>query len=146
MKQMITPFDFAQGRLWQSIIFMGFFQHLGFGGVSVLRELIVFLEAFQLVLFYCLLMAGVTYWGYSTMKLGLLKMLDVLVWSLLTVGGINWGMIGIFNVDLIAVLFGSMTVVTRLIYALVGISALYEVLGVKSIAHRWDMHYRVKAA
>lgn len=76
---------------------------------------------------------------------GLLKSLDVMVWSLLTIGGINWGMIGVFNIDLIAVLFGSMTMVTRLVYALVGLSAVYEVLGMKSIAHRWNMHYRAKA-
>ena len=80
------------------------------------------------------------------MKLGMLKSLDVLVWSLLTIGGINWGMVGIFNIDLVAVLFGSMTMVTRLIYALVGLSAVYEILGLKSIAHRWNMHYRAKHA
>ena len=80
------------------------------------------------------------------MKLGLLKSLDVIVWSLLTIGGLNWGMIGIFNIDLIAVLFGSMTAITRVIYALVGFSAVYEILGVKSIAHRWNMHYRTKHA
>lgn len=80
------------------------------------------------------------------MKLGMLKSLDVVVWSLLTIGGINWGMIGIFNIDLIAVLFGSMTMVTRLIYALVGISAIYEILGIKSIAHRWNIHYSTKPA
>ncbi|MBW8036325.1 MAG: DUF378 domain-containing protein [Planctomycetes bacterium] len=74
-----------------------------------------------------------------------MKSLDVMVWSLLTIGGINWGMIGVFNIDLIAVLFGSMTMVTRLVYALVGLSAVYEVLGMKSIAHRWNMHYRAKA-
>jgi len=77
---------------------------------------------------------------------GLLKLLDVMVWSLLTIGGINWGMIGIFNIDLVAVLFGSMTVVTRLLYVLVGLSAVYEILGIKSIAHRWNMHYRTKHA
>jgi len=80
------------------------------------------------------------------MKLGLLKSIDVLVWSLLTIGGINWGMIGIFNIDLVAALFGSMTVITRLVYALVGLSAVYEILGLKSIAHRWNMHYRTKQA
>lgn len=73
-----------------------------------------------------------------------LKLLDVIVWSLLTIGGINWGMIGIFNIDLVATIFGNMTMLSRLIYALVGLSAVYEILGVKSIAHRWNMHYRSK--
>lgn len=40
------------------------------------------------------------------------------------VGGLNWGLIGLFNFDLVAFLFGYMSVFSRLIYSLVGISAL----------------------
>ena len=40
-------------------------------------------------------------------------------------GGLNWGVIGLFDLDPIAMLFGAMTVPTRAIYALVGVSALY---------------------
>ena len=48
--------------------------------------------------------------------------------ALLLIGGLNWGMIGAFGVDLVSLLFGSMTALSRVIYALVGISALYTAL------------------
>ncbi len=40
------------------------------------------------------------------------------------IGALNWGLVGIFNFDLVAFIFGYMTGITRLIYALVGISGL----------------------
>ena len=44
------------------------------------------------------------------------------------VGALNWGLIGLFNFDLVASIFGSMTVVTRTIYTLVGIAGLINVM------------------
>ena len=41
------------------------------------------------------------------------------------VGGLNWGLIGFFNFDLVASLFGAMSDVSRVVYGLVGLSALY---------------------
>lgn len=52
---------------------------------------------------------------------------DWLAIALLIIGGINWGMISLFNIDLVSSLFGVMSVLTRVIYALVGVSALYMV-------------------
>ena len=43
-------------------------------------------------------------------------------------GALNWGMIGLFNFDLVATLFGSMTIVTRTIYTLVGIAGLVNIM------------------
>ncbi len=43
---------------------------------------------------------------------------------LLVVGGLNWGMVGLFNFDLVAWLFGAMTPVSRSVYVLVGIAAI----------------------
>ena len=40
------------------------------------------------------------------------------------VGGINWGLVGIFNFDLVAYLFGYMSLFSRFIYSLVGFSAI----------------------
>lgn len=45
--------------------------------------------------------------------------------TLLIVGGVNWGMIGAFNLDLVSSLLGDMSFLTRVVYGLVGISALY---------------------
>lgn len=41
------------------------------------------------------------------------------------IGGLNWGLIGLFGFDLVAFLFGNMTVFSRIIYTLVGISAAW---------------------
>lgn len=45
--------------------------------------------------------------------------------AVLLVGGINWGLIGAFNIDVVSYLLGEMTVLTRLVFGLVGLSALY---------------------
>lgn len=46
---------------------------------------------------------------------------------LLVVGGLNWGLISALDFDLVMSLFGDMTVLTRAVYALVGLSAIYIV-------------------
>lgn len=43
---------------------------------------------------------------------------------LLIIGGLNWGLIGIFGFDLVAGIFGEMSMLSRLIYSLVGVSAI----------------------
>ena len=45
---------------------------------------------------------------------------------LLAVGGLNWGLIGLFNFNLVSFLFGEMTTLTRLVYVIVGLCALYS--------------------
>ena len=46
---------------------------------------------------------------------------------LLIIGGVNWGLIGLLDFNLVAYLFGEMTTLARIIYALVGVSALYSI-------------------
>mgnify|MGYP003299204953 CR=1 FL=1 len=41
------------------------------------------------------------------------------------IGCINWGLIGFFGFDLVRVLFGDMSLLSRIVYALVGVSGLY---------------------
>lgn len=53
--------------------------------------------------------------------------LDWIAMVLLIVGGLNWGLIGMFNYDLVASLFGTQTPVSRIVYVLVGLSALYSI-------------------
>jgi uncharacterized membrane protein YuzA (DUF378 family) len=53
--------------------------------------------------------------------------LDWVAIAVLAVGGLNWGMIAAFNIDLVSTLFGEMTVLTRVVYALVGLSAVYTI-------------------
>lgn len=53
--------------------------------------------------------------------------LDWVAWILVIVGALNWGLVGFFEFDLVATLFGDMTTLSRVIYDLVGLSALYMV-------------------
>lgn len=53
------------------------------------------------------------------------KGLDYTLLTLVIIGAVNWGLIGFFRFDLIAFLFGEMSWLTRIIYAVVGISGLY---------------------
>ncbi|MBU1146147.1 DUF378 domain-containing protein [Patescibacteria group bacterium] len=54
-----------------------------------------------------------------------MKVLNWIVMLLVVVGGLNWGLVGFFNFDLVAAIFGDMSVVSRVVYALVGLSAVY---------------------
>lgn len=56
-----------------------------------------------------------------------MKVIDKISLVLVIIGAINWGLIGIFNFNLVEMIFGSMTVITRIIYALVGISGLWAI-------------------
>ena len=55
------------------------------------------------------------------------KILDNILLALIVIGAINWGLIGFFRFDLIAFIFGNMTWVSRILYALVGIGGLYMI-------------------
>lgn len=43
------------------------------------------------------------------------------------IGAINWGLIGIFNFDLVATLFGDMTTMSKMVYSLIGITGLINI-------------------
>ena len=66
-----------------------------------------------------------------------MKSVDILVWALLMIGGL----IGFLNFNAVGALFGEMTLASRIVYALVGLAALYDIIGIKAICKRWDMHY-----
>lgn len=66
-----------------------------------------------------------------------MKKIDVIAAVLLVVGGLNWGLVGVFNFDLVAALFGSSSAFSNTIYALVGLCAMYQAFAWKSIQRRW---------
>jgi uncharacterized membrane protein YuzA (DUF378 family) len=66
-----------------------------------------------------------------------MKTIDVIVAVLLVVGGANWGLVGLFGIDLVATIFGEMSAASRAVYGLVGLCALYQALGWKAIQNRW---------
>ncbi len=56
-----------------------------------------------------------------------MKGLDYTLLTLVIIGSINWGLIGFFQFDLVAFIFGNMSWLSRIIYALVGLSGLYMI-------------------
>ncbi|MBR6163140.1 DUF378 domain-containing protein [bacterium] len=50
--------------------------------------------------------------------------LRIIAYTLVIIGALNWAMVGMFGYDLVASLFGEMSVITRTIYSLVGLSAI----------------------
>ncbi|MCK6486487.1 MAG: DUF378 domain-containing protein [Phycisphaerae bacterium] len=68
-----------------------------------------------------------------------MKQLDVLAAVLLVVGGLNWGLVGAANFDLVATLLGAGSVLAKTVYVLVGLSAVYQGLAFKAIQKRWRL-------
>lgn len=56
-----------------------------------------------------------------------MKTLDTIALLLVIIGAVNWGLIGFFQFDLVAALFGTMSTFSRVVYALVGIAGLYSI-------------------
>jgi hypothetical protein len=83
-----------------------------------------------------------------------MKKLDLLSAVLLIVGGLNWGLVSIARFDLVATVFGldfgETNVATRLVYGLVGLSALYVAAQLRAIPKRWaarsNTHFRAMAS
>lgn len=59
------------------------------------------------------------------------KILDTIALVLIIIGGINWGLVGLINVDLVAWAFGMGTLLARAVYVLVGLAALYSIAWLK---------------
>ena len=53
------------------------------------------------------------------------KALDYTALVIAVIGAVNWGLIGLFRLDLVAMIFGQMSLISRIIYVLVGICGLY---------------------
>lgn len=56
-----------------------------------------------------------------------MKIFDTIALLLVIIGAVNWGLIGFFQFDLVAALFGTMSAVSRVVYALVGLAGLYSI-------------------
>jgi len=55
------------------------------------------------------------------------SIIDGIAFVLLLIGGVNWGLIGLFNFDLVSAIFGTMSTISRVVYVLVGVSAIYSI-------------------
>jgi uncharacterized membrane protein YuzA (DUF378 family) len=79
-----------------------------------------------------------------------MKKLDILAAVLVAVGGINWGLVALGEFDLVAAIFGldfgETNAATRVVYGLVGASAVYQVAQQHAIRRRWSRDPRVSTA
>jgi uncharacterized protein len=57
-----------------------------------------------------------------------MRAINTVTLLLLIIGGLNWGLVGLFGFDLVATIFGEMSVLSRIVYVLVGISAIVQIV------------------
>lgn len=62
-----------------------------------------------------------------------LSTLDWVALVLVVIGGLNWGLVGAMNLDLVSTIFGDMTVLSRIVYGLVGLSAIYVAISLPKL-------------
>lgn len=67
-----------------------------------------------------------------------MKITDIVVASLLVIGGLNWGLVGLFDFNLVEAIFGA-GASGRIIYTIVGLAALYPLFFCKAIKSRWRL-------
>lgn len=56
-----------------------------------------------------------------------MKIIDTIALILVIIGAINWGLIGLFNFNLVDTIFGTMSIISRIIYSLVGVAGLWSI-------------------
>lgn len=79
-----------------------------------------------------------------------MKVLDIVAAVLLVVGGLNWGLVAVAEFDLVAwvvgLSFGETNALSRVVYGLVGLSAVYQIAQQAAIRRRWSQDPQVAAA
>jgi uncharacterized membrane protein YuzA (DUF378 family) len=73
------------------------------------------------------------------MNNSLSKSINLIMYALLLIGALNWGLVGTFGFDLVASALGKMSVLSRLVYITIGLAAFYELLSLPEIFRRWEM-------
>jgi uncharacterized membrane protein YuzA (DUF378 family) len=68
-----------------------------------------------------------------------MRTIDIVAAILLVVGGLNWGLVGVANFDLVAALFGAGSILAKAVYTLVGLAAAYQALSLRAIQKRWHL-------
>lgn len=65
--------------------------------------------------------------------------IKIVAYILVIIGALNWGLVGFFGLDLVAKLFGDMSVLSRTVYALVGLSAIVLLIANRDIFYYPDI-------
>ena len=66
-----------------------------------------------------------------------MKGVDVAAAILVVVGALNWGMVGVADFDLVAALLGSGSILSSIVYTLVGLAGVFQAIQVRAIRKRW---------
>lgn len=64
-----------------------------------------------------------------------MKVINNIVLAIAIIGCVNWGLIGLFEFDLVAAIFGTMSMLSRLIYVVVGLCGLYAISFFSKVSH-----------
>lgn len=73
------------------------------------------------------------------MNNSLSKSINLIMYALLLIGALNWGLVGLFGCDLVASALGKMSMLSRLVYITIGLAAFYELLSLPAILRRWEI-------
>lgn len=68
--------------------------------------------------------------------------LDAWDWTAITltvIGALNWGLIGLFSFDLVAFLFGDLSMISRIVYTIIGIAGLYLIYTASKLNSRTEV-------
>ena len=71
-------------------------------------------------------------------EFGFMRWLDILAFALLVLGGLFLGLGGIYGFEVVVSTFGQLGIWARIVYVLIGLSALYEVFESRAIPRRWN--------
>ena len=69
-----------------------------------------------------------------------LRGIDLVAVVLVVIGGLNWGLVGLFSFDLVQAILGGVPILARLVYILVGLAALYTAIRSPHLAHLSKAH------
>lgn len=75
-----------------------------------------------------------------------MKSIDVIAAVLVVVGALNWGLVGLLRFDLVATIFGDMSLLSRIVYVLVGAAGAYQAIQLRAIQRRWGVSPQPAAA
>lgn len=67
-----------------------------------------------------------------------MRAIDVLSAVLLIIGGLNWGLVGLADFDLVAALCGAGSILAKVVYTFVGVAAAYQAVSIRNIQKRWN--------
>jgi uncharacterized membrane protein YuzA (DUF378 family) len=72
-----------------------------------------------------------------------MRTVDVIAAVLVVVGALNWGLVGAAHTDLVALLFGAGSILSSVVYVVVGLAGFYQALQWKAIQRRWQADFRL---